>query len=174
MTRPSPSERLERSAAGQIGISIAIVVVLLALVGTHLPNSVLRSRLGDEASLVAHLTATEQQWGVFAPDPRRTSIDIEARVTFEDGTSAVWELPAGPRLVANLRYYRWRKWLERVRADNYEAIWEPTARWIASLYDDRASPVAQVELVRFFRDNRITGTQPPYQEFTYYTYRVEP
>ena len=62
------------------------------------------------------------------------------------------------RVGANLRYYRWRKWLERVRSDDYRDIWEPTARWIASLYDDQARrPVVRVELVRRFHDNVRRG-----------------
>ncbi len=174
MTRASLSERAERSPVVQVVISIGIVLVLLAEVGTHLPaGSAVAQLVTKEANFVVRMTATEQQWGVFAPDPRQTSLGIEGRVTFEDGSTAVWELPDGPRIGANLRFYRWRKWLERVRSDDFEGLWDPTARWIASLYDNRPSPVAKVELVRLFRPNRIAGEQPPYDEFTYHTYVVE-
>jgi hypothetical protein len=159
----------------QLLISIAIVLVLLTEVGTHLPtDSALYRSTGSEANTLIRLVATEQQWGVFAPDPRQTSLKLEGRVTFEDGSTAVWHLPEGPRIGANLRYYRWRKWLERVRSDEFQSLWDPTARWIASEYDDRESPVARVELVRLFHPNVLTGPQPPYEEFTYYTYIVEP
>lgn len=173
MSSPSLSERAERSPVVQPLISLVIVVVLLAEIGTHLPGSSAVSELvSQEASHLIRLTGTEQQWGVFAPDPRQTSLRIEGRVTFEDGSTAVWELPDGPRIGANLRFYRWRKWLERVRSDDFEELWDPTARWIASLHDDGPSPVAKVTLVRFFRPNRIVGPQPPYEEFTYHTYVV--
>lgn len=175
MTPPSLSERVERSPVAQVLISIAIVLVLLAEVATHLPTgSAVHQSVGGEANYVIRLVATEQQWGVFAPDPRQTSLRIEGRVTFEDGSTAVWELPEGPRVGGNFRFYRWRKWLERVRSDDFQDLWDPTARWIASLYDDRGSPVAKVELVRMFHQNAITGPQPPYEEFTYYTFVVEP
>ncbi len=174
MTRASLSERAERSPVVQVVISIGIVLVLLAEVGTHLPaGSAVAQLVTKEANFVVRMTATEQQWGVFAPDPRRTSLRIEGRVTFEDGSTAIWELPDGPRVGANLRFYRWRKWLERVRSDDFQGLWDPTARWIASLYEDRPSPVVKVELVRLFHTNQVTGEPPPYQEFTYHTYVVD-
>ncbi len=174
MIRPTLSERAERSPVVRALISTVIVIVLLTEVATHLPGrSAVNQLVATEASHLIRLVGTEQQWGVFAPDPRQTSLKIEGRVTFADGSTAVWELPDGPRVGANLRYYRWRKWLERVRSDDFQGLWDPTARWIASLYDDRASPVATVELVRLFRTNQVAGPQPPYEEFTYYTYVVD-
>lgn len=168
---PSLSERVERSATGQILVSIAIVLVLLAQVATHLPTgSAVRRSVDDPANTAIRMVASEQQWGVFAPDPRRTSLRLEGHVTFEDGTTAVWELPEGPRIGSNLRFYRWRKWLERVRSDQFRGMWEPTARWIATQYDDRPSPVAKVELVRFVHENTLEGDQPPFEAFTYFTY----
>ena len=132
MTRAALSERIERSVTGRVVISVAIVLVLLAGVATHLPpGSALHRSLDDRANTAIRLVASEQQWAVFAPDPRSTSLGIEARVTFEDGTTEVWHLPEGPRVGTNLRYYRWRKWLERVRSDDLRILWEPTARWIA-------------------------------------------
>ena len=172
---PSWPERAERSLAGRVLISIAIVTVLLTEVGTHLPSgSAVSQEVSDSASWLSRAIGTDQQWGVFAPDPRQTSYRMEGRVTFEDGTTAVWHLPEGPRLGANLRYYRWRKWLERVRGDNQRGLWDPTARWIASELAGGPSPVAKVDLVRFFHANAISGSQPAYEEFIYYTYVPDP
>ncbi len=168
---PTWSERFEGWFPGQVLISIVVGLVLLAEVVTHLPEqSAVEDMLGNEAEYFGRFFGTEQQWGVFAPDPRQTSLGIEARVTYEDGTTDVWTLPEGPRIGANLRYYRWRKWLERVRSDDWRGIWEPTARWIAEEHEGGSSPVATVELVRRFRGNTITGPQAPYEEFTYFTY----
>ena len=159
----------------QVLISALILLVLLAEVGVHLPpGSSAQRAVGAEANRVSRLLATEQQWGVFAPDPRRTSLGIEGRVTFADGSTAVWTLPEGARIGANLRYYRWRKWLERVRADGYRSIWEPTARWIAEEHSGGPVPVASVTLVRRFHENRLTGPPLPYEEFSYFTYVVDP
>jgi len=162
-------ERIERSLVGHIAIVVGIVVVLVAEVGTHLPASSLRQSLQPTAQRVAQLTATEQTWAVFAPDPRRVSLDLYADITFEDGTTERWTLPEGPIIAANLRFYRWRKWIESARADAQWRLWDPTARWIASLYDGRTSPVARVDLVRRFHDNVIDGPQPPWRTYTYYS-----
>jgi hypothetical protein len=172
---PRLSERIERSSVGRVVISVAIVLLLLAQVATHLPSeSAVYRSVGDRAETAVRIVASEQQWGVFAPDPRMTSLGIEGRVTFEDGTTERWELPQGPRIGANLRYYRWRKWLERVRSDDYKGLWEPTARWIADEHSGGPSPVATVELVRRFHDNNLQGDPLPYREFVYFTYEPEP
>jgi hypothetical protein len=172
--RPPPlSERFERSSLGQLVVSVGIVLVLLSEVGTHLPPSALNRAVAPTAGQMVRVLASEQAWGVFAPNPRTTSLQVEGRVTFADGSTTIWTLPEGPNIGANLRYYRWRKWLERVRSDGYRELWEPTARWIASLYDDEPSPVVRVELVRRFHDNVVRGDQPPWREFTYFTLDLE-
>jgi hypothetical protein len=167
---PSIGERIERSPGAQILIGIAIVAVLLAQLVMHLPaESAVEDEIGDGANHVARLVGLEAQWGVFAPNPRTTSLKLEGRVSFEDGAVAIWHLPDGARIGANLRYYRWRKWLERVRSDDFRDLWEPTCQWIASLYDDYEAPVERVQLVRLFHDNRLLGPQPSYDEFVYHT-----
>lgn len=171
---PSIGERIERSNGAQLVIAILIVATLLSQLVLHLPDSsAIENKVGPTANYVARLGAIEAQWGVFAPNPRSSSLKIEGRVTFEDGSTAVWHLPEGPRIGGNFRYYRWRKWLERVRSDDYRSFWEPTCQWIASLYDEFDSPVETVELVRRFHANVITGEQPPYDEFVYHTCRPE-
>ena len=170
MTGPSIGERIERSPAAQVAIAVAIVAVLLGQLLTHLPGaSAVEDQVGEEASYFVRLVALEAQWGVFAPNPRGTSLKIEGRVTFEDGAEATWELPTGARVGPNLRYYRWRKWLERVRSDDFTVLWEPTCQWMATLYDDYPSPVESVRLVRFFHENRLRGAQPPYEEFVFHS-----
>lgn len=163
------SERFERSIVGRILISLCVVVVLLAEVGAHLPASALATAVGPTSDRVARLAASEQTWAVFAPNPRSVSLKLDALVTFADGSTARWETPEGPALGANLRFYRWRKWIERARSDDQPALWDPTARWIASLYEGGPSPVAQVELIRRFHENVVEGPQPPWRAYTYYT-----
>jgi hypothetical protein len=169
------SERVERSPVGRIIISGGIVLLLLAQVATHLPEgSALHSAVGDRADTAVRLVASEQQWGVFAPDPRMTSLRIEGRITYEDGSTEVWHLPEGPRVGANLRYYRWRKWLERVRSDDYKSLWGPTARWPAEEHSHGPSPVATAEPLRLFHANTLQGEPLPYRRFVYFTYEPEP
>lgn len=170
-TPPDPplSQRIEQSPLGRLAIGATIALLILATFGTHLPTSVLADTVSKRSGEIVRILGSEQSWGVFAPDPRSTSLGIEGRVTFADGSTAVWNLPDGSRVIGNLRYYRWRKWVERVRSDQYPNTWEPTARWIATQFDDRDSPVVKVELVRFFRENSILDPQPPFEEYTYFT-----
>jgi hypothetical protein len=162
------SERVERSTIGQILISGAIAVVILGTIGTHLPASAVSQSVGERSNQLTHAMGLEQAWGVFAPDPRSSSLDLEALVTFADGSTDRWTVPEGNVVVGNLRYYRWRKWLERVRSDDYSRIWDQTARWIAREFDDPDNPVVQVDLIRFFRDNSLDDPQPPYENYTFY------
>lgn len=165
------SERFERSVTGRALIIAGVVLVLLLEVGTHLPeDSTLHDRFDAPAREYIRVIGAEQAWGVFAPNPRNISIGLEASVTFADGSTATWELPHGSALGENLRYYRWRKWLERARSDDYKSLWEPTARWIAAQYEDEPSPVVRVQLIRQFRRNEVTGPQPPYESVVYFTY----
>lgn len=167
---PAPlSERFERSRWGRIAISLLVVVVIGLEVATHLPPSALDRAVDEPADQAVRLLGIEQAWGVFAPNPRTTSLGLEARVTFADGSTATWTVPTGARVGSNLRYYRWRKWLERARADGYRSIWRPTAQWIASIHAGGPSPVVQVELVRHFRENVLAGPPNPWQEATYFT-----
>lgn len=169
MTEPSIGQRIERTPLAQVVIAVLIVAALLAQLATHLPEgSAVEGEIGESADYLVRLGGLESEWGVFAPTPRTTSVGVEARVTFEDGTYAIWHLPEGSRVGGNFRYYRWRKWLERVRADGFRILWEPSCQWIASLYDEFDSPVERVQLVRRSRENQIVGEQPPYEEFVYH------
>jgi hypothetical protein len=172
MTEPSlpVSERIERSRVGRTLLTLLIALLLLLEIGTHLPaESAVNQKVGTYANQYIRVLGSEQSWGVFAPNPRDSSLEIEGRVTFEDGSTATWTLPHGPVVGGNLRFYRWRKWLERARSDDLKSLWDPTARWVASLYEDAPSPVAKVELLRRFHKDQIVGPPPPYQTFTYYT-----
>jgi hypothetical protein len=170
---PPLSERIERSSLGRLIISVGIVLVVLCEVGTGIPSSAIKAKEGATAVRVSRFMGVEQNWGVFSPDPRSSSINMYAIVRFEDGSSERWDLPDGGPVVENFRYYRWRKWLERIRADDFSHLWEPSARWIASLHDDRPSPVTEVELIRLYRENVVRGEQPPFEEFSYYTLELD-
>jgi hypothetical protein len=170
----TPSARLERSWIGQLAIGALVAVLLASQVATHLPSSALARATSPSADRALRTLGSEQAWGVFSPDPRRTSLDLEARITFADGTSTTWEVPSGPRVGANLRFYRWRKWLERIRSDQARGFWEPTARWLAEEHAGGPSPVVRVELIRYFRDNAVVGPQPEWQQAVFHTLDVTP
>ena len=69
-------------------------------------------------------TGLDQNWRVFAPDPRQTSLRLEARVRYANGSSAVWRPPTGDDLVGAYWDYRWAKWLENVTQDANREVLE--------------------------------------------------
>src|SRR5690606_9625005 len=91
MPRPL-SERFERSGVGRVLLSLLVVLVVGLEVATHLPPSALQRAVREPAGTAVRLLGIEHSWGVFAPDPRSTSLRLEARVTFADGTTTSWTI----------------------------------------------------------------------------------
>ena len=102
------------------------------MVVTNLPESLLRRKLSKVADPYLKATGLDQNWRIFAPNPRQTSLRLEARVRYDDGSVVVWRPPAGGDLVGAYWDYRWRKWLENVTVDpEREALWRPAAMFAA-------------------------------------------
>jgi hypothetical protein len=131
-TGPSLQERIESTRAGRWILSAAIVGLLAAVVAVNLPASRLREAALGPGAPVLRATGLDQDWAIFAPEPRSRAIALEARVTFADGTAAQWRPPGGGPLVGAYWDYRWRKWVEHVLVDpRGRALWKPAALFIA-------------------------------------------
>ncbi|MFK8023473.1 MAG: hypothetical protein AB8G26_05860 [Ilumatobacter sp.] len=96
----------------------------------------------------AVLAGLDQSWGVFSPNPRDQSLDVRARVVHVDGSVEFWDVPEYDPIIGALREYRWQKWQERVRLDDNEAWWDPTAEWIAGELERDGELPVRVELIR--------------------------
>jgi hypothetical protein len=111
----------------------------------------------------------DQDWALFAPDPRAFSVGVYARISYADGHERIVVPPHNGKLLAPYRTYRWQKYVERLRADEFSSLWQPTARWLA----DEAGPgVRKVVLVRTFRDAVTPGSgkaRVSRGEFAFYT-----
>ena len=165
-------ERFEQSTAGRVVLTVLMAVLVAAVLVWNLPAGQPRQELRPAAARVVLPLGLDQDWALFAPDPRGFSVGVHARVTYADGRERRWVPPAKGHLLAPYRTYRWQKYVERLRADDYSSLWEPTARWIA----DIAGPgVTRVVLVRTFRDTVVPGDRGPRaarQEFAFYTLDV--
>lgn len=170
---PGLQQRLEAWPAGRVVISVFLMVTLAAIVVTNLPES----RVRREAMMVAnpYLVATglDQKWRIFAP-PRRTSLRMEARVTYEDGSVAVWRPPHGGDLLGTYWDYRWRKWLENVTQDvNRKVLWKPAAQFAAREVRRPGKLPIAVTLIRRAQDLRPPGADGPdtrrWKSYAYYT-----
>lgn len=180
----SDRERFERGRVGQTLITYLLLVVLAAMVVQNLPASVVRRDL-QTLDNGLHDVGVDQDWTVFAPDPRPVSIRVDARLTYPDGSTERWRIPHSGALVGAYRDYRWQKWQERVDGDEFKGLWEPTARWlVASRTRNGRHPV----LVVFSRHAKAvdklepqgapatitptTATQPGWIDQVFYTYRA--
>jgi hypothetical protein len=135
----------------------------------NLPASQARDAVRPAAARVVLPLGLDQDWALFAPNPRAFSVGVYARVTYADGRERRLTPPHNGHLVAPYGTYRWQKYVERLRADDYASLWEPAARWFAK----QAGPgVTRVVLVRTFRDAVTPGhddERPPRGEFSFYT-----
>jgi hypothetical protein len=175
MRKLNLQERLETSAAGRAAISVFIAATVASVVAWNLPESELKRDALEVARPYVLATGLNQNWGVFAPDPRRQSLEVVADVRYADGARETLTLPRGGRVLGGYWDYRWRKWMEGARTDEHDDLWEPTAAWFARrAAADGRRPVS-VTLVRRWRDNLPPGFgSGPAQEYAYYTYEVPP
>jgi hypothetical protein len=161
--------RLEQHPAGQavLGVLMAGLVTCLAL--WNLPAGRPHDAVRPTAGTVVQALGLEQDWALFAPDPRGFSVGVYATVTYRDGHTRRWVPPHNGVLVTPYRTYRWQKYVERLRGDDFAGLWEPTARWVAR----QAGPgVVKVVLTRTFRDTEppgSSGPRPVTGRFDFYT-----
>jgi hypothetical protein len=169
-------QRLESSVGGRAAISLFLAVTVACLVFWNLPEE---SAIHQEASKVVRpymlATGLNQNWGVFAPNPRRVTLDFVARVEYADGSKETMNVPRGGRLIGSYWDYRWRKWYEYVREDRYEPLWLPAAAWFAGRAKKEGRQPVRVTLVRRWSPTLPPGDGPshgPWQESAFYTYTV--
>lgn len=165
--------RLESTAGGRALISALLVALLLSILAINLPgNSELRRVMIGPAQPFLNALGLDQNWGVFAPDPRRESIALEARVTFSDGTTEVWEPPRGGRLIDAYWDHKWAKYEENAIQDAHrDTLWRPTALFAAREVTRDGKQPTHVTLVRRFQANHAPGKGPdrgPLQEVPYF------
>ena len=162
-------ERFERSAFGQVLLTLVMALLVAAVVAWNLPAGRPREALRPAAARVVLPVGLDQDWALFAPDPRGFSVGVYARLSYEGGRTRVVVPPHNGRFVTPYRTYRWQKYVERLRADDYASLWEPTARWLADAY---GPGVRRVVLVRTFRDAAVPGSgtpRPARAEYAFYT-----
>ena len=146
--RPSLQQRVEESRPGRAVLSLVILFTLGAMLVSNLPASALKTAAQPLVNPWLDLTGLHQNWNLFAPDPRRTTLGLEARITYADGTTVRWYPPAGGALIGVYHTFRWRKWAGYVVTSDNKSLWGPTADWIARTHvRDGALPVTVV-LVR--------------------------
>lgn len=164
---------MEESAWGRPVLSALIAVIVGIVIAFQIPNSYLRGQLMRVAAPAGNAIGLDQNWSVFAPDPRRIVIDLEARMTYADGSRSVWKVPRSDDFLGVYWDYRWLKYVEHVRLDNNRYLWAPLARYVADKKATR-DDLVRVELVRRWYDLLPPGEpdgklRGPWQEYRFYT-----
>jgi hypothetical protein len=174
----SPQRRLEESPWGQAILSGVIGFLLLTLLATNLPGSELRHQLERLVAPVRDGVGLDQAWGVFAPNPRRETLRLEAELEYPDGAVGIWHPGDGDRFVSVYRDYHWRKWQEWAHGDANKLLWVSVSRWLARSYTRHGKHPVRVTLVRYWRDlpapGEHAGPANRWRSYPYYTLEVTP
>lgn len=170
----SVQERVETSRAGQAAISLFLIATFVAVMISLLPGaSALQQQTIDKTQPYLNALTLDQNWGVFAPNPRQRVLEMEARLQYGDGRLVSWHLPDGGPLIGALWDYRWRKLVEFVTTDDYRKYWRPVASFIARHERRDGELPVRVTLVRRERPVEPPGKVPrygPWQETPFYEY----
>lgn len=168
-------ERLESSPAGRAAISALLAVLLISIFVSQLPASHLRDEAMRRAGPLLNATGLDQDWGMFAPEPRNQVLQLHARVTFADGTTDEWVLRPDDPVIGAYWDYRWLKWVELVTRDDHPGLWAPFAAWVARRVAEPGRRPVRVDLYRRFRQINPPGaagaSRGPWRDVRYYTLR---
>lgn len=171
----SRSARVQRAL-----ISVFLVVTIVAVVSHFIYAPDLQRNLFKVTRPYATALGLDQNWGVFAPDPRPQTIDMRARIFYADGTTEWWDLPDRNPIFGEYVDYRWRKWLEYIVNPAFRAVlFRPLAAWLARTHTDaRHVPVRIAFVSRWFDlypPGSVKGNlRSDWREQAYYTVNVTP
>jgi hypothetical protein len=163
--------RFESSNAGRILLTLVMAALVLAVIVFNAPDGPATDRAKPWANRVLYPIGLDQDWSVFAPDPRAFTVGVYAVITRPDGSRVIWHPPAKGHVFAPYRTYRWQKYVERLRADDESQLWAAGARAIAHSV---GGPVRSVVLWRTFRDTVVPGSagpRPTDQRYAFYRLR---
>ncbi|WP_157592680.1 hypothetical protein [Solirubrobacter soli] len=137
-------------------MSVAFVLGIVAVLATTLVGLPGVAPVARTAQPLVDLAALDQDWRLFAPEPPRTALRLEAITTWSDGSTTTWRIPEGGPWLGAYSDYRWRKWTENASSD--ERLWRPTAGYVLA-HQRRPAGTWPVELrlVRRLADIRAAG-----------------
>jgi hypothetical protein len=148
-------ERLEGSDLGRVLISAFLVLTLVAIVTLNLPwqyQTELKRQLSRVATPYSKATGVEQNWSVFAPTPRDSTLRFSARIRFADGSHADWRPDFGDPYIGEFSGEHWVKWQEAaVRPDFLAIVARPSAIWLARRFATDGRRPVEVSFTRTFR-----------------------
>lgn len=166
---------LGRTPRGRLLLTVFLLITLTAVLISVMPNSTIKSSLLAVARPFQYAVGVDQSWGVFAPNPRRNTSYVFARIERADGSVAARTIPTDRGLSAYSNY-RWRKFGEQ--------LWSPStsaadragfARWIVDRDLAAGERPVRVTLLRHTRATRAPGPGAdygPWREVAFYSMEV--
>jgi hypothetical protein len=152
-------------------ISAGLIVTLAAMFAAVMPASVIKTRLMVPAQPYLNVLGLGEDWGVFAPNPRQEVIYATGILAYSDGTRSEWSFPVRPGIMA-YSDYRWQKFEEHVRLDNFKGLWRPFSEYLATHEATPGKKVVQVGLVRRWAEINPPGVSPSLKPWKRYMYSV--
>lgn len=141
---------LAETRAGRRLLNVVAVVLLGAMFVSNLPDSELRDEFRLVERPITDLTGLNQNWALFAPNPRSTFLRLRAEVERADGSVEEWTPPVGDRAIGVYRTYRWRKWANQVVDPDSSLLHRGAAAYLRAELDDPDRP--PITEVRIYRD----------------------
>jgi hypothetical protein len=177
---------LQRTTTSQTNRALLNAFLVLNLVGiafvaqpySYQPKTLVNEVTGGYMRFIG----LWQHWDMFSPGPRCIRIRMDAVVTLRDGSERTWTFPQMDSMgvFERFRKERYRKWaFDGVRSDREQAIWHPTALFVARQFDDARHPPIRVRLSRYWRfippptDLAIDPDKMPEHRFTFYDTKLE-
>jgi hypothetical protein len=137
-------------------LDLVIVAWLVAIVVWNLPGSPIRDQLIGPVRSVMLTAGLDQNWGVFAPDPRNETWYVAADIDYVDGTSERWDFPDG-HWWTGWRDYHWQKLTESAVSADVDRR-RAVAAWIGSQRQRPDVAITEVTLLSFRAS--INGSEP--------------
>ena len=164
--------RLERDPLGRALLSGFLLLVLGAMLVSNLPSSALKDEAMPAFEPLIDATALTQNWNLFAPDPRNSTLRLAARMTYPDGVTLEWRQPESDPIIGPYRAYRWRKLANNLLSDRRSFLWPDVIAWLAREHRRDGQAPERVVLLRQFYFAPPPGsgdrTRPPWREDVLY------
>jgi len=158
-------QRIENTRVGRYLITAFLAVVLLSVLVTNLQTSEVKRVAGKYSDPVVNAFGLDQRWSMFAPNPRKETVAMDATVYYRDGSKKVWLPPKGRPVIGSLWDHRWVKLVENeIQDDQRDRLWRLFAEWIARDVGEKdgQKPI-RVELTRRWYHLNAPGQKLPNQ-----------
>lgn len=159
-------------------VSSFVIVILSAMTLSAIPDSQLTETTTPYRRPITDITGLNQSWNLFAPNPRASTLVLEARLSYADGATATWRPPTGDRFIGTYHTWRWRKWSNNVLVRRNTSLHRTTAMFIAAENRRGDEHPVKVTLVQLRYQAPPPGSgeprdpDPDWDEDPYFTLRL--